>query len=223
MVASFPAPGKTRCSIVSAVLIFLVSTLGSVHFLPAQTVQGSSSDVRTPVEAFAQQVDDLKKTFSELGKRIEDAAATIGHESDVQKARREIEGLRDIVGDLLGHVSDNGTVSQLGARALHHAREKLRTLEQEVRFAREEQQFLVSEWRKLLQETERATEDLALARREFAELLRMLQTREDFIDELMQIRRATEAIRAVRQLADDIRTASNSLKLLIRAIKPPGS
>jgi chromosome segregation ATPase len=223
MAASFPIPGSARCSVVPAALIFLVFTLGSIDPLQAQTGLGSSPDARTPVEEFAQQVDDLKKTFSELGKKIEDAAATIGHESDVQKARREIEGLRDIVGDLLGHVSDNGTVSQLGARALHHAREKLRALEQEVRFAREEQQFLVSEWRKILQETERATEDLALARREFAELLRLLQTREDFIDELMQIRRATEAIRAVRQLANDIRTASNSLKLLIRSIKPPGS
>jgi DNA repair exonuclease SbcCD ATPase subunit len=223
MAASFPVLGNARCSAVHAALILLVSALAFSGPLQAQTGQGSSPDARTPVEEFARQVDELKKTFSDLGKKIEDAAATIGHESDVHKARREIEALRDIVGDLLGQVSDNGTVSQLGARALHHAREKLRTLEQETRFAREEQQFLVSEWRKLLQETERATEDLASARKEFAELLRMLQTREDFIDELMQIWRAAEAIRAIRQLAKDIRAASDSLKLLIRAIKPPGA
>jgi hypothetical protein len=52
--------------------------------------------------------------------------------------------------------------------------------------------------------------------------LRVLQTREDFIDELMQIRRASEAVRVIRQLANDIRAASDALKNLIRAIKPPG-
>ena len=39
----------------------------------------------------------------------------------------------------------------------------------------------------------------------------------------MQIRRANEAVKAIRQLADDIRAASDALKTLIRAIKPPGA
>src|SRR6266536_2964273 len=92
--------------------------------------------------------------------------------TDVEKARQEIESLRGIVSELLGPVSDNGAVSQLGAKALKHAREKLRTLEQETRFTREEQQYLVNEWRKLVEETERATDDLAAARGEFVQLLR---------------------------------------------------
>jgi len=130
--------------------------------------------------------------------------------------------LRGIVGELLGPVSDNGAVSELGAKALSHAREKLRTLEQETRFTREEHQHLANEWRKLVDETERARDDLGAARSELVQLLRVLQTREDFIDELMQIRRASEAIKVIRQLANDIRAASDALKSLIRAIKPPG-
>jgi len=75
---------------------------------------------------------------------------TLDEVTDVDKARKEIEDLREIVGNMLGAVSDNGTVSQLGAKALAHARGKLRTLEHEQRFKQEERQFLVDLWRKLI-------------------------------------------------------------------------
>jgi chromosome segregation ATPase len=182
----------------------------------------AETDAVTPVEEFSRQIDRLKETFTELGKKIEDGAKSIDGMTDVEKARREIEALRGTIGELLGPVSDNGAVAQLGAKALSHAREKLKALEQETRFTREEQQYLVGEWRKLVDETERATDNLGAARSEFVQLLRMLQTREDFIDELMQIRRAAEAVKVIRQLANDIRAASDALKNLIRAIKPPG-
>ena len=199
-------------------VVFAVST----HPVRAQSVQAAPADVVTPVEEFARQVDQLKKSYPDLAKRIEDGAKTIDEVTDVEKARKEIEELRTIVGNMLGAVSDNGVVSQLGAKALNHARAKLKTLEQEQRFLQEERQFLVDLWRKLIAETERATDDLDNARKEFAELLRTLQTREDFIDELMQVRRAAEAIRVIRQLTQEIRDASDKLKTLIGAIKPPG-
>jgi chromosome segregation ATPase len=182
----------------------------------------AATDAVTPVEEFSRQVDDLKKSFSGIGARIEDSAKTIDGLTDVGKARGEIEALRKIVGDLLGAVSDNGTVSQLGAKALAHARDKLKVLGQEARFSREEKDFLVKEWGKLVEQTERASEDLGKARTEFAQLLRTLQTREDFIDELMQIRRAAEAIGVIRELTKEIRDASEKLQQLMRAIQPPG-
>jgi chromosome segregation ATPase len=114
-------------------------------------------------------------------------------------------------------------VSQLGTRALEHARNKLRALEQEQRFRPEERQFLVEQWRRLREETERATEELGNARREFTELLRTLQANEDFIDELVQIRQAQKALEVIRRLSKDIREASDQLKRLIGGIKPPGA
>ena len=201
---------------------FLVSGVLVVSAPSAVAQSNAGADAVTPVEEFSRQIDQLKKTFNDLGKKIDESTKTIDGLTDVDKARREIEELRAIVGNLLGAVSDNGIVSQLGAKAITHARDKLKALERETRYTKEEQQFLLAEWRKLVEETERATEDLGTARKEFVQLLRTLQTREDFIDELMQIRRAAEAMRVIRQLASEIRNASDSLKNLIRAIKPPG-
>jgi len=188
----------------------------------AQADQPSVSDAITPVEQYARRVEQLKKSYPDLAKRIEDAAKTIDEVTEVDKARKEIEDLRTIVANMLSAVSDNGTVSQLGAKALAHARGKLRQLEQEARFKPEERQFLADLWRKLVVETEHASDELDTARKEFAELLRTLQTREDFIDELMQVRRAAEAIRVIRELTREIRDASDKLKSLINGIKPPG-
>ena len=185
--------------------------------------QSREPDALTPVEEFSRQLDAFKKSIPELNKKIEDSATSVDKWTDVDKARKEIEELRAIVGAALGAVSDNGAVSQLGSKALEHAREKLRALEQETRFKPEEKAFLLDTWRKLRVETERATDELGTARKEFAELLRTLQANEDFIDELMQIRQAQKALEVIRSLTKDIREASNSLKKLIGGIKPPGA
>ncbi len=213
---------NTRLHHVRPLALALFVLLASPPVAFAQS-ERTVPDGVTPVEEFSRQVDELKKTFAELGRKIEKSATSIDGMTDVDKARREIAELRAIVASLLGAVSDNGAVAQLGAKALSHAREKLKALERETRYTREEQQYLLTEWRRLVEDTEHATEDLANARREFVQLLRMLQTREDFIDELMQIRRTAEAIKVIRQLASDIRAASDALKNLIRAIKPPGA
>jgi DNA repair exonuclease SbcCD ATPase subunit len=180
-------------------------------------------DAITPVEEFSRQLDEFKKSIPELNKKIEDGAASIDRWTDVDKARKEIEELRALVGAALGAVSDNGVVSQLGTRALDHERDKLRTLEQDNRFKPEEKQFLIDQWRRLKDETERANDELATARREFVDLLRTLQSNEDFVDELIQIRQAQKALEVIRQLTQEIRGASDQLKKLISGIKPPGA
>lgn len=180
------------------------------------------ADSITPVEEFSRQLEAFKKTIPDLNKRIEESAAQVDKWTDVDAARREIAELRAIVGAALGAVSDNGVVSQLGATALAHARNKLAALQQDTRFKPEERQFLAEQWKRLASETETATDDLAAARRQFADLLRTLQTNEDFIEELIQIRQAQKALDVIRKLTNDIRDASDVLKELIGGIKPPG-
>jgi uncharacterized protein YjgD (DUF1641 family) len=61
------------------------------------------------------------------------------------------------------------------------------------------------------------------ARKDFSELLRTLQTNEDYIDELMQIREHEKALQVIHQLTDGIRDASVKLRKLLGAIRPPGA
>jgi hypothetical protein len=54
-------------------------------------------------------------------------------------------------------------------------------------------------------------------------LLQTLQSNEDFITELLEIRQAQKALEVIRSLTHDIRDASSQLNRLIGGIKPPGA
>jgi len=206
----------------AGLMVLVVSALPAFGVL-AETEPNTGAESFAPVEEYARKVEDFTKNAPNLNKKIEDSSKRIDSLDDVSKARSEIEQLRGVVADLLGRVSDNGDLVRLGAKALDHSRRKLQALEQDTRFKPDETKFLIEQWRELIRQTERAAEDLDKARREFAELLGMLQTREDFIDELVQIKRAAEAIKVIRQLTSEIRDASEKLKELIGGIKPPGA
>jgi len=209
------------------VILFTGLFLSLVLAVPTAMAQSPNRpvppDAYTPVEEFSRQLDEFKRTIPELNKKMEESATAVDRWTDVDKARKEIEELRALVGAALGAVSDNGVVSQLGTKALNHAREKMRAIEQETRFKPDEKQFLLEQWRKLRDETENASNELGTARKEFSELLRTLQANEDFIDELIQIRQAAKALEVIRRLTQDIRDASDQLKRLIGGIKPPGA
>jgi DNA repair exonuclease SbcCD ATPase subunit len=206
----------------AAVLLLVGVTAVLLGGGPIQAEPNAGADAFAPVEEYARKVEEFTKNAPDLNKKIEDGTKAIDGLTDVPKARSEIEQLRAVVSDLLGRVSDNGELARLGAKALDHARQKLKTLEQDTRFKPEERQFLTQNWRELIGQTERAADDLEKARQEFAELLKTLQVREDFIDELLQIKRAAEATKVIRQLTSELRDASAKLKVLIGGIKPPG-
>jgi DNA repair exonuclease SbcCD ATPase subunit len=190
---------------------------------PHGRAYAAAPDAITPVEDFSKELDKLKKSFGDLGKKIDESAKAIEGYNDVEKTRKEIEELRGAVAALLDAVADNGGLATLGDKALGRARDKLKELEQDTRFKPEERAFLVEQWRKLRDDTERANQELGGARTRFAELLRTLQANEDFIDELVQIRQAQKVIEVIHQLTRDIRGASDQLQRLIGAIKPPGA
>ena len=206
---------KRAAAVLSVVAALLAGTARA-------QAEPNANDAFAPVEEYARKVDEFTRNAPNLNKKIEEGTKAIDGLADAPKARSEIEQLRAVVADLLGGVSDNGELARLGGKALDHARRKLKTLEQETRFKPEERQFLIEHWRELIRQTERAADDLDKARQEFAELLKTLQTREDFIDELLQIKRAAEAIKVIRQLTGELREASEKLKTLIGGIKPPG-
>jgi DNA repair exonuclease SbcCD ATPase subunit len=189
----------------------------------AQSEPGGTGELRTADEEFSKQLGELKNTFSDLSKKFEDSAQTIDRLNSAEAARQEIEELRDAVGQLLGAVADNGAVWSLGVKALSHAEAKLKSLEQETRYKQEDKQFLLERWRDLKVATEGAIRELESARKDFAELLRKLQTSEDFIDELLQIREHQRALDVIHKLTDGIRDASDKLKKLLGTIKTPGA
>jgi DNA repair exonuclease SbcCD ATPase subunit len=190
---------------------------------PGFAQAGQKPDAIAPVEEFSRQLDELKKSFVDLNKRIEESAKAIDRATDPQASRKEIEELRELVGSLLGAVADNGDVAQLGAKALEHARAKQKALASETRFTAEQRAFLLRQWDRIARETEAATTELDNARGRFAKVLRTLQTNDDYVSELMEIRQGEEALKVVRDLAKQIHEASDMLNNFINTITPPGT
>jgi|SRR5262245_556225 len=205
----------------AAMLLLVVAAAPSAAF--AQTERSTAGESATADDEFTRQLNELKQTFADLSKKFEDSAKSIDRLSSAEAARKEIEELRDHVGKLLGAVADNGTVASLGQKALSRAEAKLKSLELETRYKQEDKQFLIERWRELKTATESAIRELDGARRDFAELLRRLQTSEDFIDELLQVREHQRALDVIHQLTDGIRDASDKLKKLLGTIKTPGA
>ncbi len=178
----FRAIGQRRCLPAPAWMLLTghaLSWLVIVAILVSGARAQSNGDAFAPIEEFKRRVEEFKSTAPDLQKRLEQGAKTIDSltEQDVEKARKEIEELRAVVGQLLGRVSDNSELARLGENILGHAREKKRSLERDTRFKPEERDYLIELWNRILGETERAAADLDSARREFVEVLQTLQTR----------------------------------------------
>jgi len=220
---SFAASGSSvRLAVLTGFL--LLGFAGSPAAAEDQTSSSSGlskPDAVAPVEEFSRQLDELKKTFADLNKRIESSAKTIDNETDPVASRREIEELRALVSALLGSVADNGEIARLGAKALDHARAKEKSLHEDTRFTQEQRDFLLRQWEKLAHDTQSATAELDAARGRFAKVLRTLQTNDDYVGELMEIRQGNEALKVVRDLAKQIHEASDMLNNFINALTPP--
>jgi DNA repair exonuclease SbcCD ATPase subunit len=205
--------------------LFATALLALALYAPSQTPARAETDSKAGATAdseFSQQLGELKKSFADVGRTIDESAKSIDTIKNPEQGRKSIEELRDQVSTLLNAVADNGEISKLGAKALSMADEKLKSLERETRFKPEEKQYLVNRWRELRTATEAAIRELDGARKDFSELLRSLQTSEDYISELMQIREHEKALQVIHQLSDGIRDASVKLKKLLGTIQPPG-
>ena len=109
----------------------------------------------------------------------------------------------------------------LGQKVVDYARSKEAVFDQDTKFSAEERQFLLKEWHRIETEAKRATDDLGNARREFTELLRQVQARSDYIEELQALNNAQQMLDVIKKLAGEVRAASGSMKSLIQSVTAP--
>lgn len=189
---------------------------------PAQPqTQRAETPVQNPVDDFNGSVTEVKKSLESLSGRIEESSKTIESLSTTTAARAELEKLQGLVADALGLVSDDSRVATLGQKVIDFARAKQAHLEAETKFTKEERDFLLGEWRRIATDAVAANDKLQNARGEFAALLRTVQTRSDYIEELQALNNADRMLEVVRQLASDLRSATDVLKVFVRTITPP--
>jgi chromosome segregation ATPase len=177
--------------------------------------------VANPVEDFNRTLGDVKRNLGSLTGRIEQSTREIEKQTAPDAAKKDLAELQALIAEALGTVSDNGTVATLGQKVIDYSRAKQRQIEAETRFSAEERQYLLGEWNRIGTEAKKATDDLTNARGEFTKLLKTVQTRSDYIEELQALNNAEQMLQVIRRLADDIRNASSALKGFIQAVTPP--
>ncbi|MDA9520107.1 hypothetical protein XI06_06945 [Bradyrhizobium sp. CCBAU 11434] len=166
---------------------------------------------------------DVRKSLEGVNERIEEKAKTIESLSRPDAAKQQVEELQALISQTLGLVADNGEIAKLGARALGYARSKQEQMRSDTKFTPPERQALQKRWDQNVAEMVKATDDLAKASEEFALLLKTVQTRGDYAAEVLEVENADEMVRVVRNLAGDVRGASEGLKLFIQSLTPPQS
>ena len=167
------------------------------------------------IDDFAREYKVLRDGLADLPKKIEDANRLVETNADPATAQKQLDALRAIVAQVLGLVADNGTVAKLGQTAVNAARRKLNEHRQGTQFTQEQKDYLVREWQRVTRETEAAVADLDAARKEVAELLRLIQTNEDFLKELQALHQAHQTIEVVRNLTASLRDISHRLRDLV--------
>ena len=101
--SAVPHHPRQPFALLAVAALMLWSTLPGL----AQT-QTQTPDAITPVEEFSRQLEQFKSSIPQLNKRIEDSTSAVDRWTNVERARKEIEELRALVGTALGAVSDNG-------------------------------------------------------------------------------------------------------------------
>jgi chromosome segregation ATPase len=187
--------------------------------LPDQAVRaqaGSGGAAPTEMDAFVKEYGAFKDSLTALPKKIEETSSQVDSAANPAAAHQQIDALRAIVSEMLALVADNGKVASLGRTAVNHAHRKLAELQQDTRFSKAQRDQLVAEWQRVSRETDAAVADLEVARKELSELLRLLQSNEDFLAELEELNQASKTVEAIRTLTLSLRDISARLKDLIQ-------
>ena len=206
--------------------VALASLLGGGAFCGpprafAADMEAPPASAASPVDEFNKQLGEVKKSFEALSGKIDQSSKEIEKLTTTSDARKQIAEMQAMIAETLGAVSDNGDVAKLAQKTLDYARSKQKQFETDAKYTPEERQFLLNEWKRIGLETERAAGDLANARAEFSQLLRVVQTRGDYIEELQAINNAQKMMEVIKLLAGEIRSASTAMRSFIRTVSPP--
>src|SRR6266487_5131298 len=90
----------------------LLALLQAPAHAEADSKAGATAD-----SEFSQQLGELKKSFADVGRTIDESAKSIDTIQNPEQGRKSIEELRDQVSTLPNAVADNGEISRLGAKA----------------------------------------------------------------------------------------------------------
>lgn len=201
---------------VLAIIFFISGFVVAIRFDAA-----AASNPATPVDEFAKQYKALKESLNELPKKIEETGRVVEQNTTSNSTKAQIDALRDIVSTILGQVADNGPISKMGQTALDFARSKLKEMQENTQFTKEEREFLISQWQATSESTAGAVKDLDSARKELVSLLRVLQTKQDFLQEIEILNNAAQTVEILRGLTKDMREISRNLQNIIQRMAIP--
>ena len=216
-----PARSRFAKIVFISVCLGLAAVPGAATPIAVAAEADKAPQVANPVDDFNRAVAEAKKSLGDLSAKIEESSKQIEGLTATEAARAQVAELQSLIADALGQVADNGKVMTLGQKVVDYARSKEAVFDQDTKFSAEERQFLLKEWHRIETEAKRATDDLGNARREFTELLRQVQARSDYIEELQALNNAQQMLDVIKKLAGEVRAASGSMKSLIQSVTAP--
>lgn len=190
---------------------------------PAAPAGNTLPPIANPGDDFVKQFADLKKQLEALGQQIKKSAGEIETLTSPDAARKEIGTLQGLIANTLGLVTNNGDVAKLGKKVIDYARAKRKQFENDTKFSPEDRDYLKKEWLRVATQTEAAIAELSKARSKLTSMLKTVQARGDFIEELQALKNANKMLEVVKKLADELRSASASLQTFSKTVKPPGA
>jgi hypothetical protein len=194
------------------------------HFtlvVPGLAAEASDPPQVSPVDDFDKAYVEAKHALSDLNAKIEQRSGEIQKLTASDTAGEEIAQLQALIAETLGNVADNGKVAELGQKALDFARGKQAQFEKDTKFAPEEREFLLNEWKRAADKMKKEVDLLAQSRSQLAESLLRVQTRADYIAELQTLKDAEQVLAVIHELAGEIQETSVKVRNLLETAAAP--
>ena len=210
-----------RVVLVGCFVGFLATSSHAEETKPSGNAAATPATPASPVDDFAQEYKKFKEQLTALPKKIEETSRSVEGKTTAASTHQQINALRGIVSTALAQVVDNGPVAKMGQTALNFTRQKLTDLQQDTHYTKEQREYLIKEWTATSRLTAGAVDELEAARKELADLLKVLQSNDDYIGELEALNNAAKTVEVIRDLTSGLREISAHLKVLLQRMNSP--